>query len=109
MGVPRLSAEPEKRLREWVEDPSHIGRSVRSYQPTYANPAALRRDVTAVLAELRVERERAERLEAALDEAEDDLIAARTLAGLERTSPLVSAFRAERRAVLAEQEKEKEQ
>ena len=97
-----MSAE---RLREWVEDPSHIGRSVRSYQPTYANPAALRRDVTAVLDELVVERERTERLGREKAEAEQHMqIAIGRMYEAENKLRALSAASTQP-AVLAEQEK----
>lgn len=40
------------RLSEWARDESHMGQSVRMHEPQYANPAAIRADVRAVLVEL---------------------------------------------------------
>ena len=37
------------RLREWSQDDLHFTQSVRFHEPTYRNPAELRRDVRAVL------------------------------------------------------------
>lgn len=40
------------RLRRWSRDEEHVVQSARHWEPTYANPAALRADVRLVLDEL---------------------------------------------------------
>lgn len=38
------------RLREWTDDDLHLGQSVRFHEPTYKNPAEIRRDVRELIA-----------------------------------------------------------
>lgn len=47
----KLPSTAVDRLREWSQDDLHLIQSVRQYEPTYANPADLRKDVRSLLDE----------------------------------------------------------
>jgi hypothetical protein len=47
--VSEQALEALERLRVWSQDDLHLLRSARMHEPVYANPAALRSDIRALL------------------------------------------------------------